>query len=208
LLVGKRDASGLEYKRNRVYDPSTGRFTQEDPIGLAGGINAYGFAGGDPVNFSDPFGLCIWDGCIVEALALAAASSAAIRFFGNKLTGRPATENVARDAVGGVAVMGLLAGGGAALLARLAPEAVPATIHGAQRMADPSRLDAAGVRDAVTNATHELFQSDGAQVFIQAVGERYNVVVRNAQTGNLITNLKTISFKSLSKLADKYGWHY
>jgi len=35
-----------------------GRFTQEDPIGLAGGINLYGFAGGDPVNFSDPFGLC------------------------------------------------------------------------------------------------------------------------------------------------------
>ena len=33
-------------------------FTQEDPIGLAGGLNLYGFAGGDPVNFSDPFGLC------------------------------------------------------------------------------------------------------------------------------------------------------
>jgi uncharacterized protein RhaS with RHS repeats len=32
--------------------------TQEDPIGLAGGLNLYGFAQGDPVNFSDPFGLC------------------------------------------------------------------------------------------------------------------------------------------------------
>ena len=32
--------------------------TQEDPIGLAGGLNLYGFAAGDPVNFSDPFGLC------------------------------------------------------------------------------------------------------------------------------------------------------
>src|SRR2546430_10881468 len=31
--------------------------TQEDPIGLAGGLNLYGFAGGDPVNYSDPFGL-------------------------------------------------------------------------------------------------------------------------------------------------------
>jgi hypothetical protein len=32
-------------------------FTQIDPIGLRGGLNLYGFAGGDPVNFSDPFGL-------------------------------------------------------------------------------------------------------------------------------------------------------
>lgn len=34
-----------------------GTLTQEDPIGLAGGLNLYGFAGGDPVNFSDPLGL-------------------------------------------------------------------------------------------------------------------------------------------------------
>jgi hypothetical protein len=25
---------------------------------LAGGLNLYGYAGGDPINFSDPFGLC------------------------------------------------------------------------------------------------------------------------------------------------------
>jgi uncharacterized protein RhaS with RHS repeats len=35
-----------------------GLLTQEDPIGLAGGLNLYGYANGDPVNFSDPFGLC------------------------------------------------------------------------------------------------------------------------------------------------------
>jgi RHS repeat-associated protein len=58
LLESRRDKSGLSYMRNRYYDPATGRFTQEDPIGLAGGLNLYGFAGGDPVNFSDPFGLC------------------------------------------------------------------------------------------------------------------------------------------------------
>jgi len=43
--------------RNRYYDPSTGQFTQTDPIGLAGGLNAYGFAAGDPVSYSDPYGL-------------------------------------------------------------------------------------------------------------------------------------------------------
>jgi len=58
LLENGQDKSGLQFRRNRYYDPVTGRFTQEDPIGLAGGLNLYGFAKGDPVNFSDPFGLC------------------------------------------------------------------------------------------------------------------------------------------------------
>ncbi|HEX6048194.1 MAG TPA: RHS repeat-associated core domain-containing protein [Gemmatimonadaceae bacterium] len=58
LLESKRDGSGLLFRRHRYVDPASGRFTQEDPIGLAGGLNLYGFAGGDPVNFSDPFGLC------------------------------------------------------------------------------------------------------------------------------------------------------
>src|SRR5262249_44554328 len=48
------------YRRERYYDPGSGRFMQEDPIGLAGGLNLYGFAGGDPVNYSDPFGLWPW----------------------------------------------------------------------------------------------------------------------------------------------------
>jgi RHS repeat-associated protein len=55
------DGSGELYKRNRYYDPTQGRFTQEDPVGLAGGLNAYGFAAGDPINYSDPFGLCPHD---------------------------------------------------------------------------------------------------------------------------------------------------
>jgi RHS repeat-associated protein len=54
----KLDTTGQVYMRNRYYDPATGQFTQADPIGLAGGLNAYGFAAGDPVSYSDPFGLC------------------------------------------------------------------------------------------------------------------------------------------------------
>jgi RHS repeat-associated protein len=57
LINDKQDATGTHYRRNRYVDPVTGRFTQEDPIGLAGGLNLYGFASGDPVNFADPFGL-------------------------------------------------------------------------------------------------------------------------------------------------------
>jgi RHS repeat-associated protein len=57
LVDGMRDASGQQYKRNRYYDPATGQFTQPDPIGIAGGLNSYGFAAGDPVSYSDPYGL-------------------------------------------------------------------------------------------------------------------------------------------------------
>ena len=42
---------------HRRSDPESGCSTQQDPIGLAGGLNSYGYADGDPINFSDPFGL-------------------------------------------------------------------------------------------------------------------------------------------------------
>jgi RHS repeat-associated protein len=47
LMQDGQDASGLMFRRNRFYDPASGRFTQEDPIGLAGGVNSYGFAEGN-----------------------------------------------------------------------------------------------------------------------------------------------------------------
>jgi RHS repeat-associated protein len=64
LLEHKLDQSQTFYRRNREYDPVTGRFSQEDPIGLGGGLSAYGFAAGDPISFSDPFGLCPYTGSV------------------------------------------------------------------------------------------------------------------------------------------------
>jgi len=47
----------LYYMRNRWYEPHSGRFLSEDPIGLSGGINPVTFATNDPVNGADPAGL-------------------------------------------------------------------------------------------------------------------------------------------------------
>lgn len=49
--------TGLHYNYYRYYDPKTGRYLTPDPIGLAGGINLYTYAGANPVNAIDPFGL-------------------------------------------------------------------------------------------------------------------------------------------------------
>lgn len=50
-------ASGLNYNYFRDYDPETGRYVQSDPIGLRGGLNTYGYVMGNPVMYSDTFGL-------------------------------------------------------------------------------------------------------------------------------------------------------
>jgi RHS repeat-associated protein len=56
------DESGLYWVRARYYDPTTAQFINRDPI-EAVTRSPYGYVNGDPLNGTDPSGLCFWLGC-------------------------------------------------------------------------------------------------------------------------------------------------
>jgi RHS repeat-associated protein len=50
------EETGTHYNYFRDYDPGVGRYVQSDPIGLAGGLNTYGYAYQNPLVNFDPDG--------------------------------------------------------------------------------------------------------------------------------------------------------
>jgi RHS repeat-associated protein len=50
------EETGLHYNFQRYYDPAVGRFINQDPIGLQGGLNLYRYVH-DPIGWMDPWGL-------------------------------------------------------------------------------------------------------------------------------------------------------
>jgi len=154
VLESKRDKSGLDFKRNRYYDPQTGRFTQEDPLGLAGGLNLYGFAAGDPVNYSDPFGLCVppvTPLCLVAyGILIGSTVFVGTRVAYNAAAGLPLAENAQSDLA-----RGAIAGGGVGVGAAATTTVEATTIATAGRVAG-SATGAAGALGSRAEAIANL----------------------------------------------------
>lgn len=155
------------------------------------------------MNYSDPFGLCPdpnkpWcSSPLYSLLRLVGVSDATADKWGSigygaaMIAGAPGSGMAVRSVAGAAA-------------AGAVRSEVGATDHGAMRMADPSRLGAEGVRDAIANATRTFTQKDGAQVFAQEIGGRFNVVVQGDR--GVVTTFKNLSEKSLERLGKNYGW--
>jgi len=79
--------SGLAYNLNRDYEAVTGRYVQSDPLGLGGGASTYGYVGGSPLSYLDPFGLKYAEswaagGAVTGGVVTAGASVAVDAFTG------------------------------------------------------------------------------------------------------------------------------
>jgi RHS repeat-associated protein len=56
----ENDGTGLYFYRARFYSPRLQRFIREDPIEFAGrDVNLYAYSANSPMNFTDPFGMCL-----------------------------------------------------------------------------------------------------------------------------------------------------
>jgi uncharacterized protein RhaS with RHS repeats len=74
----------------------------QDPIGLAGGVNLYSYAGNNPIAFSEPYGLCVpVNVCLAVAGALIGGGT---RIAYNLYKGNDWTKGVGSDMAKGAAI--------------------------------------------------------------------------------------------------------
>lgn len=218
ITRGQMDGSGKVHKRNRFYDPATGRFTQEDPIGLAGGLNSYGFANGNPVSYSDPYGLSSQACPTCVGIVLGAVIGGGGRALYNYLNDRPIGDGVAKYALGGAVIGGTLGFGYGVLATRAAAAATTVTtVAGAGGAAATNPRTASGLEILQQSGSRILALgqhaatgspgtgSDAARNWSQ-IGMTYQQAVSVAQ--NQLANFDQFALNSMTKMAVQYGNNY
>jgi RHS repeat-associated protein len=167
LTDAQGDGTGQLYRRNRYFNPATAQFTQEDPLGLQGGMNLYGYSEGDPVNLSDPFGLCPI--CVVGAAwalyELASGAYDAVTAV-RTMMDRNATAGEKFTTVGlAAASIGLPGGGYTAVgkrVIRFSDEILDVGLRGKSLTSGSKKLRELGLEERVTRTgRHEFVDGSG-----------------------------------------------
>ncbi|WP_164483774.1 RHS repeat-associated core domain-containing protein [Polaromonas sp. SP1] len=176
--------SGMFQNWHREYNPRIGRYMQSDPIGLAGGINTFGYVGGDPLNRIDPQGLN-W---VMAANRVAAGVQSAYYRFSPAIT-----EFVA----GASGVNGAVAAPMSPLVAQ-----IPATVS---RMTPVARAISEGVESGAFCAASE-FAKETARVgqLIPTHGQ----TMSNRGLDKLIKNLRIEGVKNPLTVTEHQGRLY
>ena len=149
------DGTGLYFNRGRYYNPIFQRFVSGDPIGMAGGINLYAYAGNNPISFRDPFGTDKKGGC--QTICLAVIGIVAIGAIA-------ATAGLLGAAAGAAAAAAGAEGVGAAGIAAAGIEGAGATVA-----AETAAAGAEGAEAEMVTVTH-FTNAEGASAITEGGG--------------------------------------
>jgi RHS repeat-associated protein len=235
------DGVGLSYYGYRFYSASLGRWLTRDPIGIAGGLNLYGFVGNGPMNGVDAWGLqpgvpptampTIDDQGNYDMRPPPRIELRSWWLFRLLVPGQIAWDNArtayangdyAGAGVNTAAMLGEMTmavyslgesyGAKTSINCATSETEILTTKHGAERIgANATRggaLNEAEYFATKSGATRVMLQRDGAMVYIQEISPgKFNVVVENPETGELITTVKHTTQRKLDNLARNYGWY-
>src|SRR5438270_13516016 len=80
--------TGLQYLRARYYDSATAQFLSRDPA-VAATRSPYGYVGGNPLNATDPSGLCWGPDWVCNAVGAVASGARSVVHEGLELAESP-----------------------------------------------------------------------------------------------------------------------